>query len=217
MKKTIPILAAAGLLALPSAAAGQSFGIAGRVGTMGAGVEAAVQLSDRIAARAGVGFMGLDFDATVEDIDVTFSLPDTWYNLGLDLYLTGALRIGAGFLFKPDDFLMSAAFDTDQEIGGQLFTPEEIGTLTGAVSVGERAPYLLLGFGKHTSSGIGLSLDIGAAFLEEAQVSLQSDGTAAPGIIGPELDREAQEMEDSIPTYVKIWPILSLGIRIGRG
>lgn len=217
MKKTILVLAAAGLGVLPCAAAGQGFGVAARVGTLGAGVEAALSVSNSVVLRGGYSRMPLDVDATIDDVDVTISLPETFYNIGVDLYVTGALRIGGGLLFKPDDFLMTSEFTENQELGGQVFTPQEIGTLTGQLDVGGKAPYVLIGFGKHTSSGIGLALDIGAAFFKQPSVSLDSNGTAAAGVIQPELDREAQEFEDTIPTYLKIWPILNLAIRFGIG
>lgn len=216
MKKTVLGLAIAAVVAAPSAVAGQGLGVAARAGTLGAGGEVALALSNSLVVRGGLSWMPLDIDATIDDVDVTISLPKTWFNIGVDLYLTGALRIGAGFLFKPDDFELTSVFDTDQDIGGVLFTPQEIGTLTGRVDVGDRVPYALIGFGKHTSSGIGLSLDVGAAFLEEPSVSLAADGTAA-ATMQPQLTIEAQDFETEIPTWAKIWPILSLAIRIGVG
>jgi hypothetical protein len=205
-------------LAVPVSAAAQSLGIGARVGTLGLGGEAAVGLTDRIVVRGGMGFTPFEPSATFDDIDVKLSLP-TWYNAGVDLYLNGAMRIGAGMLFKADDPELTGTFNQSQDIGGQTFTPAEIGTLVGVVDSSDSAPYLLLGFGKHTSPGIGLFLDLGVAFLGDPQVTLDSEGGTLSNdpSMRNALDQEAQDFEDDMRTYLRFWPILSLGLRIGLG
>ena len=83
----------------------------------------------------------------------------------------------------------------------------------------DRAAYVLIGFGKHTSSGIGLSLDVGAAFLGNPSVTLAAEGGTFPdqAELDARLELEAQAFEEDMKAYLKIWPILSLGIRIGIG
>ena len=198
---------------------GQAIGVAARAGTLGLGAEAALGLGDRLVVRGGLGLMPLEIDGTVDDIAVTFELPRTWSNVGLDIYLTDVVRIGGGFLFKPDDVTLTATPTTAQDIGGQQFTPEQIGTLVGSLDSGGRAPYALIGFGKHTSSGIGLSLDIGAAFFEETRVTLDSSGGTLSGDpdFQDRLEAEARDFEEDLPTYIDLWPILNLGLRIGLG
>lgn len=204
---------------LAQSASGQALGVAARVGTLGLGAEAALALGDRLVVRGGLGLMPLEVDGTVDDIDLTFELPRTWSNVGVDLYLSDIMRIGGGFLFKPDDVTLTATPTVPQDIGGQEFTPEQIGTLLGSLDSGDRAPYALIGFGKHTSSGIGLSLDLGAAFFQETRVTLDAEG----GTLSDEpafqdrLDAEARNFEEDLPTYIDIWPILNLGLRIGVG
>ncbi len=194
-------------------------GVAARGGTLGFGVEAAVELTERIVVRGGVGLSNLDANTTFDGIAVKLALPDNWYTVGLDLYLNGAFRIGGGMLFKPDDPMLTGTFDGPVDIGGRVLTPSEIGTLTGRFVSEERAMYALLGFGKHTSRGIGLSLDVGAAFLGDPSVSLESEGGTFPdqAELDALLDMEARDFEDEMTTYLKVWPILNLGIRIGIG
>jgi hypothetical protein len=206
--------------ALPSAAAAQAFGVGARIGTLGVGGEAAVELGERVVVRGGVGFMPLEPTATLDDIEVTLALPD-WYNVGLDFYLNGAIRLGGGVLFKSDEPSLAGEFTTAQDIGGQTFTPQEIGTLTGVFDSRNQVPYVLIGFGKHTAPGFGLFLDLGVAFLGEPDVRLDAvNGTLDPDTnaqFRAALDAEAADFEAEVGTYLKLWPILSVGLRIGLG
>lgn len=215
------VVMAAGLAlmsVLPRAGAAQ-LGVAARGGSLGLGADVGLALGERLVVRGGVGVLPFEITGTLDDVEMTLELPRTWYNLGVDLYLTGPMRIGAGFLFKSDDVMLSATPTTPQEIGGQEFTPEQIGTLTGTLDNGDRAPYVLLGFGKHTASGFGLTLDLGLAFQEETLVTLDASGGTLSDDpqFQAELDQEETNIENDHSTYIDLWPILSLGFRVGLG
>ncbi|MEX2465945.1 MAG: hypothetical protein WD995_03495 [Gemmatimonadota bacterium] len=219
MKLKAFAVAAVVALTLPQTSAAQGFGVAARAGTLGLGAEAGFGLGERLVVRGGLGLMPFEIDGTVDEIDLTLELPRTWYNLGVDLYVTGVMRIGGGFLFKPDDVMLSATPTTSQDIGGQEYTPEQIGTLIGSLDSGNRAPYVIIGFGKHTASGVGLTLDLGAAFFQETLVTLDAEGGTLSN--NPDfqdrLEAEARNFENDLPRYIDIWPILNLGLRIGVG
>src|SRR5262245_7018529 len=87
------------LAASATGAAAQGLGVGGRVGTLGLGVEAAVGLGERFVLRGGIGFTPVEPSMTLSDLDLTLKLPN-WYNLGVDAYLNGALRLGGGILLK---------------------------------------------------------------------------------------------------------------------
>ncbi|MDX1648142.1 MAG: hypothetical protein R3304_13435 [Longimicrobiales bacterium] len=218
MKRLLHAVVTVGLLLLPYPAAGQ-LGVAARVGSLGIGAEAAVGLSDRLVARGGIGLVPLELSTSFDGVDVDLELPDSWYNVGLDLYLNGALRVGGGLLIRPDDPTVTGAFQDPVDIGGRTFTPEEIGTLTGTLATEGRAPYLLVGFGKHTDTGFGLSLDVGVVFSGNPDVTLD----ARDGIFSDQaeleirLQQEAQDFEDDMKGYLRFWPIASLGLRLGVG
>lgn len=202
----------------PSSLSGQ-LGVAARASTLGIGAEAAVGLSERVVLRGGIGLTAFDVSTTFDSIAVDLELPDSWYNVGLDLYVNRALRVGAGILFKSEDPTVTARLEGPVDVGGRTFTPEEIGTLTGVLDSSDQAPYVLVGFGKHTSRGLGLFLDVGAAFTGDPNVTLDSEGGtfSDEAELQDRLDQEAQDFEDDMKTYLRIWPILSLGIRLGLG
>ena len=209
----------AGFTLLMPAPASAQLGVAARAGTLGIGGEAALALSDRLVLRGGLGLIPFDVSTTFDGIDVELELPESWYNVGLDIYLNGAMRVGGGFLLRPDDPRLTATPAEPVDVGGRTFTPEEIGQLTGVLGSQGRAPYLLIGFGKHTSSGFGLSLDVGAAFTGDPEVTLDSEGGtfSDSAELDARLEQEAQDFEDDMKGYLRFWPIVSLGVRLGVG
>ena len=79
---------------------------------------------------------------------------------------------------------------------------------------------MLIGFGRHTSTGIGLFVDLGAAFLGESEVSLEATGD--PAVVNSaefqaELRQQETNIEEDLGSYINVWPILSIGLRIGVG
>lgn len=196
-------------------------GIAGRVGTLGIGAEAALDLSGRLALRAGFGagvlLQTFSPATSFDGIDVDLEMPDTWYNVGLDYYLNSAIRVGGGVIFVTEDPVLTGAFDETVEIGGTTLTASEIGTMRGTVSTNHQAGYALIGFGRHATEGFGVSLDVGAAFLgNDPSVALSASGGSYPQQdLGELLAIEARRFEDDMKTYLKVWPILSLGLRYG--
>lgn len=204
----------------PAAAMAQGLGVGGRVGTLGLGGEAAVGLTDRLVIRGGVGVVPVEPTMTFGDVEVSLSLP-TVYNVGVDLYLNSALRIGGGMLFRSADPEVTGEFSEPQDIGGTTFTPVELGTLTGVFDSNDSAPYVLIGFGRHTAAGVGLFVDFGVAFMGDPDVRLDASGGSrdpdTDATLRNALDQEAMEFEDDMRGYLKVWPILSIGVRLGAG
>lgn len=228
MRKSLLVLTAAALVALPGALSAQGFGIAARAGTLGIGAEGALGLSDNFVIRGGLGLMPFEIDPSSfwdpgNNVETTMKLPETWFNIGADLYLGGSFRIGAGMLFKPDDPTVTGSLEGSAsiEIGGTTYTATDVATVVGTLDSKDQAPYVLIGFGKHTRSGIGLFLDLGVAMLGEPKVTLVATEGNAQVINSAEfqarLAAEAQKIEDDAGTYLKFWPILNIGIKFGIG
>ena len=207
----------AALLASPPTAAAQ-VGVGIRAGTLGLGADLAIALSPNIQIRGGGAIQPVDPTFSISDIKYTVDLPGSFVNVGIDLFPTGGgFRIGGGLLYKPDDISISGEFTGSVDIGGRSYTGSEVGTLTGTVSSKSTAPYAMIGFGKHASSGIGLFLDLGAAFVGEQTVTLTATGAAASNSqFLLDLESERMDAEDSL-NKVKIYPMVNLGLRIGVG
>jgi len=214
-KRALSVLLVIGTLS-PGALAAQGVGLGARAGTLGLGGEVAIEVTPSLVVRGGLGIVPFEPSMTFSDVDVSLKLP-TVYNVGVDLYLNGAVRVGGGILFRSGDPELKGEFNTSQDIGGTTFTPQELGTLTGVLDAKNRAPYVLLGFGRHTAEGTGLFLDLGIVVTGEPDVRLSASGGTLsddPSTVDA-LRLEAADFEDDMRSYLKIWPILSLGIRFG--
>ncbi len=217
MRKTILALAIATLVGLAQDASAQGIGVALRAGTVGIGGEGAVALSERLVVRGGLGLMPLELTVDYEDIDWDLELPDTWYNIGIDFYPAGSFRIGGGILFKSDGPTLTATPTQAEEIGDMIFTPQELGTLNASLVSGDKAPYAIIGFGRHTDLGFGLFVDLGVALLGDPEIDLDVTGSSYPdqAELRRQLDIEARNLEDEAGTFLSFWPFLSVGVRFG--
>lgn len=214
IKRALVLVVSLALLA-PVQTSAQGFGLGASAGTLGLKGDLALSFSDRVVVRGGIGFMPIDPDFTFGDLDMSLSLP-TVYTVGLDVYLNGAFRVGAGILFRADDPEATGSFSSDQDIGGTRYTPQEIGRLTGVLDGNGAAPYVLIGFGRHTAMGVGLFIDIGAAFVGDPTVRLSADGTLSGDAgFASSLQQEADQWEEEMRGYLKIYPIINLGLRMG--
>jgi len=193
-----------------------------KVGSIGVGAEGAIGFGSNLAVRAGAALFPVNPDVTLSELEVSLNLPDTYMNLGVDFYPSaGGFRLSGGLLFKPDDPELRGTFTTNQNIGGRTYTPQQIGTLVGVIDSGKTAPFAMIGFGRHTRSGLGFYTDLGAGFLKEPTLTLRQEGgslsPAEKAQFDQDLERERREMEEDLGSYLRIYPILQLGLRIGLG
>ena len=59
------------------------------------------------------------------------------------------------------------------------YTEPEVRTLTTTLSSGDRAPYLLLGFGSMSTTGLSITADIGVVRLSGAELTMVATGDEA--------------------------------------
>lgn len=217
MKKSIPVFLFALLLTIPTTLRAQELGIGARIGTLGLGAEAALSLNDNIAIRGGIGSFILDFDGDYDDVNYTVTPPSLTTTLGIDLYPTGgSFRIMGGLMLRSEDIRLDSgdlAESGSVEIGDETY--DEAGFLHGEIDTKATSPFVGIGFGRHTSGGFGVTLDLGVAFVGEPDVILTAEGPIASAEgIQTELDREAQNIQDEAGSYLQYWPILSFGVKI---
>jgi hypothetical protein len=223
MRKALVIAVVCAAAAAPSTAGAQTgVGLGVKAGTMGVGVEAAIGLGSSLALRGGAALLPINLDPTYSDIEFELDMPDSYLNVGLDFYPGGGpFRIGGGLLFKPDEPTLRGSFTEAQDIGGQEYTPEQIGTLIGEIDSSSTAPYVLVGFGRHTSTGFGFFTDIGVAILEEPTLSIRQEGgslsNAQRAEFNQRLEVERVRIQDDLGDWLRIYPIVQMGIRLGLG
>lgn len=204
-------------LAAPPVISAQGFAIGARAGTLGLGGEVALGLSDVIAVRGGFGVFPYEYEGTFDEEEYTVKFPTSIWTAGIDIYLGGGgVRLMGGVMGRSGDIEVEAEFSGSREIGGNTYTSS--GTLTGTLAQSAIAPFAGIGFGKHTSGGFGFFLDLGAAFTGDPDVDVTVTGPVAalPGI-QQDLDQEAANIQEDAGSFLKIWPMVSIGFKLPLG
>lgn len=220
MRGVLPVLTA--LFIITTSAAAQSVWIGGRVGTLGVGADISVAASDWFILRGGAGLLDVETDLTTvsglaDNRNGILALPKPFYTVGADIEV-GNFRIGGGMLYKSEDphYAIRLGDGASIAIGEGTYTEPEVTQITATLLSDAWAPYALVGFGQHTSSGLGLFLDIGVAFLDHPKLQMSAAGDASvlhTRGFREDLRAEQRSVRGDMGDLVNFWPILSLGVR----
>jgi hypothetical protein len=195
-------------------------GLSARASTLGVGGELSIRPSRYLGLRAGGHYFSFTRSATIEGI--AYDLTPRFQNgFGIvDLHPFGsAFHLSGGMLWNSNEGGVVAQLTGPITIGGQIYQPADVGSLTGLVTYQKEAvPYAGLGFSGR--GRVSLLFDLGLVFSGFPQVSLSS----ATNLTGPARDallqsvqQEAQEIQTEIESrsYLKYYPVVSVGIRLG--
>lgn len=204
------------LLAAPVAAQ-SGLAVAGRIGTLGLGAEASLALGDRFGLRAGFAAQPWEPSRTFDDIDFTLDLASPSFQGLVDLYpFDGGFRLSGGIVHFGSDHEVRAEPTEAVDIGGQSYTPDQIGVLSGLFLTNRTAPYAGIGFGRLGGrSGPGFVVDFGVAFQGAPEVELTASGpiSALPAF-QENLAEEERTIEDDAEIF-RFYPVLTIGFVIG--
>ena len=216
MKKIfcISIVAAVAMSPLPAHA--QGAGIAFHVGTLGVGADIAAAFGSHIGLRSGFNFFPTDIDITVSDIPYQIDFASPTFTFVLDLYLVGPLRLSGGGVFSPDDIVLAGEITGPVPINGTVYSPSQIGTLTGTVLTNELSPYAGIGLGNPGRSKFGFFLDLGVAFHGTPGFTLTAVGGSASTLLQfqSDLAAEEQSIRDDLAN-ITVYPVVTIGFYIG--
>lgn len=187
-----------------------SFGITG--GTLGVGPQVVYRANPNFGVRANATFLSVTRDADVDDIEYNGDLDLRSFGAMLDWYPTGGgLRVSLGGRINETEVGLVAAPASSVTVGGTTYTPEQVGTLTGKVTVDDFAPALTLGYGGTLGRGFTFGAEIGVLWQGAAKIeNLRANGLlAAFPPLQADLEREEQRIEDELDEY-EVWPIAQL-------
>jgi hypothetical protein len=194
--------------ALAVAGSAQAFGLGVRAGTTGLGADVAWDIAPTLSARLGYsgGKVGYDVDTDQVRYDGDVKLSNL--NALLDFAPLGPFfRISGGVVFN----------DNKYEVRG---TPTSgAGSLTGTVKSGKSAaPYLGIGYGRVSGTGVNFYADLGVIFQGTPSASLTADCTGLGGAQCSALQGQAAaeeaRLQDELKNF-KYYPVLNIGITIG--
>lgn len=191
------------------------FAIAAKGGTLGLGGDLTTNLIPQVNLRAGVQWLEFGFDATFSDVDYDVDLNFLNPLVLLDWHLfDGPFRISVGALFNGSDIQFRGRPSEDVEIGGQVYHPDEIGTLKGDVEFRPIVPYVGIGWGNALGSTgqWGLATDFGVAFMGSPDVDLSATGSKANDpAFQAQLAQEERDIQDELDNF-NIYLVLSISL-----
>ncbi len=220
MTRAVTAMTIAVLVSTVGTAAAQTrFGIGAKAGSLGIGAEAAVSFGRILVLRGGAGFMPVEFGAEYSFTRYDISLPGA-LTVGVDAHPgAGGFRVSGGLIFRTGDPELVAVIDTTVNINGTVYDGGDVGSLVGGVGSKSAAPFATIGFGHHTS-GAGLFLDLGVAFSGEPELTLKAtadNSVTSDPMFKSDLEAYRQDIEAELDTYLKVFPIVQIGVKVGFG
>lgn len=213
MKKQLTIYAAA-LLAfaaalLATAPARAEFGVGINVSNLGFGVEGRQVLSPSLDLRFGVAGIAYHTDFEYDDIDYDVTESTAMPEVKLDWRPgQGVFRLtfGLGYYNQVSDLELTPDTGAVYSIGNGTYTSAEVGRLNGKVSYHVVSPYFGVGWDiLPKNKNIGFTIDVGAYYRNEPDVTMTSTGT----VTANDLAIEAQNIKDD---SWAILPVVKLGM-----
>ena len=225
MKLASLAASAALVLSLPTAAQAQSaedkapprIEAALTLGSLGAGPEFTFRPSPYLGLRASAGFLSVNHTFGVNDIDSRGGLRLASYGGTIDLYpFRKGLRLSAGLRVNRNKVRLTATPNGPVSVGQLTFTPDQIGTLSGTVTVADLAPTFTLGYHTGKARGLTFAIDGGVMLQGTPRVNdLTANGTlAADPTFQAQLADEQTQVNAKIDQY-KVYPILQVSIGYG--
>lgn len=225
MNRNLNTALAASLWIFSAAAAHAEVAIAGKAGTLGAGVELTVGLSRQVNARLGANAFsysdrreasGIEYDGEARLRTGTAWLD--WHPGGAGFRFTGGVVYNDTAIEGSSLPPASGIYD----IGGVPVPANLVGTLDATVEFDPLVPYAGLGWGNAVGPNerFGLFLDFGVIFQGKADVTLipripaGSPINTTPGAreaLDILLRREEQDLEEEAADY-DLYPVVAIGL-----
>ncbi len=203
-------------LLLGACASGNRIGAGASLGTTGLSGEVKYAPSETIMLRGAVSNISVSGELESAGViyDGDFDMTTVAGFVDLAPFSNGFVLSGGAYLGDKGGDLVATP-SQNVEIGGQVFTPEEVGSLFGDVSANDFAPYLGLGydgFMRHDSPW-SFNARAGVMFTGSPEVEL----TSANGLLSDrdvlrtELENEVRELESDAEDF-KYFPVVTVGV-----
>lgn len=207
---------------VPVGAAGQGLGIGAKIGTLGYGADLGIGLGGTFVLRGGVSFSPEELFVTrwlpveVSGIEYALEPPSTTYTVGLEAHVLGTLKVMGGIVYRGEDLIARAEASEPIRVGNTIYDSDSV--IWATLDQSSVLPYFGLGLGRLNARGLGVYLDLVAAYSPEADVLM----TASPELVlipgfAADLRREADEFAQKAGLIKNFYPMLQFGVKFGFG
>jgi opacity protein-like surface antigen len=181
-----------------------------RVGSLGLGLEAGVDLMEQFSFRLGLNKFQFEQSMTVAYINYDLDMEWNTINLLADWHpFKGPLRLTGGF-FKNNNRIHGGTSSPTLIIGGTRYDGAKLSV---DVEFEPISPYLGIGWehGLFDKKGLSVNFDLGVLFQGSGDVDLKVGGIAKDAVSEEDLAYEERQFEAEIEDY-KYYPVFALGI-----
>jgi hypothetical protein len=166
--------------------------------------------------RGAVDTLGFDLDETFDDVDYSGRLDFDTVGAFVDLHpLANGFFVSGGAYLGQRKVSLKATPAAPVNIGGQSFTPEQVGSLNGEVSLKTLAPFVGLGFDNTftRNSRWGFRALAGVAWSDEPEVDLDASGGTLSNdpAFRARLAEERASIQSDVEDY-GFYPVFQLGL-----
>jgi len=188
----------------------QEWAVAAKVSTLGGNMELYRSLGDQFNVHLGVNYFGLKQDLVETDYTAEATVGLMAISVLGDYFPFGSssFKITAGLFFNLNE-IDAIITPVDQNVGGDIYTSEDLGTIDANIKFNPIAPYIGLGFGNPTygTSGFGFTFDIGTMYQGGSIVVL-----TAEGLLEPSASEDQEKLIEDNLSWFEWYPVVSLGI-----
>lgn len=207
------------LFAAPATAAlaqSSPFAVGANLGTPGIGAELQVQVSSSLVLRGDADWLSYSRGESWSGVDYDGKLKSTTAGLFADWHpgATGLL-VSGGAYFGDRKVDLSATPSGSVVVGGQSFTPAQVGRINGSAKLSKVQPFAGVGW-DNTFMGDGawgFRALAGVAFSSDPEVSLTSSGgvLSSDPTLQARLRQEESEVRDDAKNW-KYFPVVQIGV-----
>lgn len=217
--RLIPLVGAALLLSAGSALAQSSepgVAVGATAGTSGVGLDVQVKLGPIFTLRGSLDRLSHSADESYDGVDYNADLAFDTVGAFIDMHpMANGLLISGGAYLGDRDIALAATPTGPVEIGGQTYSPGQVGTLNGAVKLGDVAPFVGIGWDDtfYRSGRWGFRAVAGVAWSDAPEVALTSTGGSLSNdpTFQARLRDESQRITDETEGY-GLFPIIQVGL-----
>lgn len=181
----------------------QQLGVALRAGSLGVGLDVSASVSERLRVRVGATMVPEqsqrieqafdELDGGRLGVDITGALKSGFASLDVHPFKS-AFRVSLGAKLNGGEISFTGQALDPYDLEGEIFTPEEVGTLTGTWKHGQKvSPMISIGAsrGVFKQRRFGIMFDVGAMMIGSSKIALSGTGLIQPTANQDEIINEA--------------------------
>ena len=186
-------------------------------GTEGIGPELSYRIDQHIGVRANATFLGFSHGVRSDGIQYDGHADLSSGGVMIDIYpFRGGFYLSGGARINGNHGRLIATPSQDTRIGGTVFTPTQIGSITGQGDTRNFAPQASLGYIANVGPHFSIGFEAGALFQGSIRISdFQSNGTLSNNSVYiAQLQLQQAQVQNDVNPY-RVYPIghIRLGYR----